>query len=162
MRLGTRRHGCERVREWICLEVDGELSRFEAALAERHVRECAACTSFRADVRAVAAALRAAPLEQLPRPVVVTARRRVSFGGSVQAAAAAVAVAVVGAASVATSLSQPQESRRALESGRPTAAAPAAGTVQFRDALRFRQLRQRMKQLELIRPADRPRGTQLV
>ena len=148
---------CERAREWVCLEVDGELSRFEAALADRHVRACTACAAFRGEVRALAEELRAAPLEPLTRPVAVAARRRVAFRPSLQAAVATVAAAAVGVTSLATSLGQQQ--RRQQHSG---GALGARVTVHEQvDALRFRQLRQRTEQLEVIRRDDRPRGSQL-
>jgi len=72
------------------------LSTFERTLLERHLRSCAGCRGFAADVRAHTARLRAAALEEAPRfaaelPVRRTARRRA--GGL----AGSVAVAVVAA-----------------------------------------------------------------
>ena len=156
-----RRNSCERTREWICVEVDGELSRFELALAERHVHACGECASFRADVWRFTRALRTAPLESPARSVTLPVRRRPLFGASLQAAAAALAVAAVGITSISTSVSQEPPSRRApqwpLDLAAPTT--PAA-----KDALRFRQLRERTEQLEQIRPTridDRSTGRQL-
>lgn len=148
-----RRHDCQRVREWICLDVDGELSPLELASAHRHVQGCPACAGFRRDVRAVASALRTAPLEPLARPVALPPRRRVTFRPSLQAAVASVAVAAVGVASLATPLGRQQQSRGTVD--------PRVTVHEQVDALRFRQLRQRIEQLELIRRDDRPRGSQL-
>jgi predicted anti-sigma-YlaC factor YlaD len=90
---------CERVRQSVSLELDGMLSRFERALLERHLRSCASCRRFSADVRDQTARLRGAPL--LPAPTMAAivppsprARRRraAGFAGAVLAAAAAALV----------------------------------------------------------------------
>jgi len=94
--LRARAQRCDRAREWISLQLDGELSEFERIVLEAHVRRCADCRAFRTDVRGISRELRHAPLEPLPRPIVLPRRTRVA-GRSLQyvaAAAAAVAVAV--------------------------------------------------------------------
>src|SRR6266540_3949060 len=48
---------CDRVREWISLGLDDELSRIERALAERHLALCDECARFSAEVRAFTAAI---------------------------------------------------------------------------------------------------------
>lgn len=127
---------CERAREWLSLAVDGELSRFERALVDRHVAGCPECFAFGAEVRAFTHALRAAPAERLTHPVGIPERRRrvVAFRPA-QAAAAALAVVAVGAGALSSSL-RPEE-RRAQ---RPAAALPQQ--LEVRNALRFRQLAQ--------------------
>lgn len=92
---------CERAREWISLELDGELSAFELQLVHRHVRRCADCREYAHDLRAIAGLLRAAPLEQPSHAVHLPLRRRRNLGAvgrgafaSAAAAAAAAAVAV--------------------------------------------------------------------
>jgi predicted anti-sigma-YlaC factor YlaD len=92
------RSECERTRERVSLEVDGELSLHEATLLERHLSHCPACALFADDVRSHTALLRAAPLEQ-PAPFVLprraTARRlSVRVGAAVGSTAAAALVAV--------------------------------------------------------------------
>ena len=102
-----RRHDqpCERAREWISLAPDGELSRFEQALADAHLKACAECAEFARDVRGFTYTIRSTPLEALPHPVVVAPRRTPVFR-SLHVAAAALAVAAVGVGSLASSLGQ--------------------------------------------------------
>lgn len=76
------------------------LSTFESRLLDRHLRGCAACRAFAADAVEQTRLLRAAPLEQLERPIVVAlpVRRQpvrataVTFAGALAAAAAAFAL----------------------------------------------------------------------
>lgn len=95
------RNECDRTRERVSLELDGELSRHEAALLERHLSRCSACALFAADVRLHTDLLRAAPLEQSPPfafPRRAGARRlsaRVGAAVGSTAAAALVAVSVL-------------------------------------------------------------------
>jgi hypothetical protein len=53
---------CERARLWVSLELDGELSEVERALLEEHVTRCPACAVVRADLDALTATIRQAPL----------------------------------------------------------------------------------------------------
>jgi Putative zinc-finger len=92
------RNECERARERVSLELDGELSLHEAALLARHLSGCPACALFAGDVRRHTDLLRAAPLEQagpfaLPRRGGAT-RLSVRVGAVVGSAAAAALVAV--------------------------------------------------------------------
>lgn len=97
-------HGkCDRARQWASLELDGELSSFERALLESHVRACPSCAAFREDVGGVTSALRSAPYEPFSGIVVGRARRR--LGIRLAPAAAAMAVAAVGLGSILTSAS---------------------------------------------------------
>jgi predicted anti-sigma-YlaC factor YlaD len=92
----ARAQRCDRAREWISLQLDGELSEFERIVLEAHVARCGDCRAFRVDVRGISRELRHAPLEPLPRPIVLPRRTRVA-GRTLQyvaAAAAAVAVAI--------------------------------------------------------------------
>ena len=91
-----RRHldRCDRAREWVSLAVDGELSRFEHALLETHLKDCRACSVFRAQTAAFTQELRAAPLEPLRRPVVLPRRRHVAFRPLQVSAAALAAIAL--------------------------------------------------------------------
>jgi anti-sigma factor RsiW len=98
---------CDRAREWISADLDGELSEIERALLRVHVAGCASCAEH---VRAVAGAtvqLRFAALEQPElAPFAVPRGSRVSLR-TVQAVAAAAAVA--GAAGLGTLFAAPQE-----------------------------------------------------
>ncbi len=86
---------CERARGWAALMPDGELSELERKLLGAHVQRCAACAHFALDVAAVAAELRAAALQPLPRPVSVPIWRRRPVYARVRAVGAAAAVAVM-------------------------------------------------------------------
>jgi len=94
---------CTRAREWASLDLDGELSDFERFLLDAHIATCSDCHDFRVSIAGFAADLRAAPLEQLERPVVVRRRRRAMPVRRLPAAAAALAVAVVGLGSLLAS-----------------------------------------------------------
>jgi predicted anti-sigma-YlaC factor YlaD len=149
-RTGQR---CERIREWISLELDGELSRIERALVERHLDTCPECSAFAVHVDAFTDALRAAPLEQLERPIALPARSRLRVRSFQVAAAAALAVGAVGLATLSSSL---QERLGAT-------IRPIQGSVQVdegREQLRARQLRQLTERIAQTMP--RPVGTQPV
>jgi anti-sigma factor RsiW len=90
---------CERSRQSISLRLDGQLSLFESALLDRHLRGCAECRAFAADVVEQTQLLRAAPLElperavELELPVRPQQRVRaaaVTLAGVLAAAAATV------------------------------------------------------------------------
>ncbi|HZQ80792.1 MAG TPA: zf-HC2 domain-containing protein [Gaiellaceae bacterium] len=91
---------CERSRQSISLRLDGQLSLFESALLDRHLRVCAECRAFAADVVEQARLLRAAPLELPAQPVelALPVRRQpvraaaVTLVGALAAAAAAFAL----------------------------------------------------------------------
>jgi anti-sigma factor RsiW len=94
--LRTRAQRCDRAREWISLQVDGELSEFERIVLEAHVAHCGECRTFRVDVRGISRELRHAPLERLGRPIVLPRRTRFA-GRTLQLAAATAAAVAVGA-----------------------------------------------------------------
>lgn len=89
---------CERTREQVSLSLDGELSELERRLLDAHLARCAACSAYADGVIAFTEALRAAPLEALPGPIVVRRPRRVLLGRLQVAAAAALAFLAVGIA----------------------------------------------------------------
>lgn len=90
---------CDTARARVSLQLDGELSRFEASLLERHLHRCDACAAFAGDARASTELLRTAPLE--PAPQFWLARRAAATRSA--ARAAAVAAATAAAALVAVS-----------------------------------------------------------
>ena len=92
---------CERGREWISLRLDDELSELAQKMLDSHLARCADCRAFEEQVAAIAIQLRAAPLEELERPVEIVGRRfrvpaRMWSLGAAAASIAAAAVGVVG------------------------------------------------------------------
>jgi predicted anti-sigma-YlaC factor YlaD len=85
---------CERIREAISAELDGELSELEAARLRTHLDLCESCRAFESSARTSADALRAAPLELPTRPVALPSRRRSALSARVPAAAAAAVLMV--------------------------------------------------------------------
>jgi anti-sigma factor RsiW len=61
---------CSQVLESLSAYLDGELAPEAAARVRAHVAGCDACARFGAGVRAVVAALRETPGDELPRGVV--------------------------------------------------------------------------------------------
>jgi predicted anti-sigma-YlaC factor YlaD len=93
---------CERTRQWVSAELDGRLSEFEQALLDGHLKTCPDCSAFRATVGSFTQQLRAAPLERLEQPVVISrVRRRLAF--RIAPAVAALAVMAVGLGSILAS-----------------------------------------------------------
>jgi anti-sigma factor RsiW len=85
---------CSRTPELVSLELDGELTQLELARLESHLQRCASCRALRAELVGLTSALRAAPLEQLERPISMPQRVRWSIRPlQIGAVAAAVAVA---------------------------------------------------------------------
>jgi predicted anti-sigma-YlaC factor YlaD len=108
MRVVHRSVVCDRVRAQVSLALDGELSQLESRMIAAHLARCTDCAMFEADVVRVTRDLRAAPLEPLEHPIVITRPRRVSLARAQVAVAAALAVAVLGAvAQIATRESEP-------------------------------------------------------
>ena len=107
---------CDRVRERICAEVDGELSIFERRLVDAHERSCPDCLDFRQSVRRIAAAMRSTPLEPLPRPIALPVRHRLALRArSFQLAGATAAVAFMAGVTAWSVVSDPEH---ALEPAR--------------------------------------------
>src|SRR5690348_8354191 len=94
---------CDRMRERVSLELDGELSPHEFSLLERHLAGCADCAEFASNVARSAEILRSAPLEQ--PPAFILPRRRPALRLSVGLGAAVASTAA--AAIVALSSTQP-------------------------------------------------------
>jgi predicted anti-sigma-YlaC factor YlaD len=89
---------CSIAHEAISVRLDAGLPELDAARLDQHLLDCADCRDYAADVVAITAHLRSAPLEQPEAPVFASRPRRVRLGG-VQAAAAAVALVAVAAGS---------------------------------------------------------------
>jgi anti-sigma factor RsiW len=101
---------CDRGREWISLRLDGELSELAQKMLDSHLPRCGDCRAFQEQVEGVAFQLRAAPLQQLERPIEITHRRRsmpvpVWSMGAAAASVAAAAVGIVGFVSLPSSTS---------------------------------------------------------
>ena len=92
-------NACERASQWISLDLDGELSQLERAALARHLTACVRCSELAADVSSFTQLLRAAPLVELERPIVVEApravRRRVARRAAVSLAFAGLTAAAV-------------------------------------------------------------------
>jgi predicted anti-sigma-YlaC factor YlaD len=86
---------CERARTWAALAPDGELSELERKLLDAHVQRCSPCAHFALDVAAIAAELRSAAPQPLPRPLSVPIWRRRPVYSRVRAVGAAAAVAAM-------------------------------------------------------------------
>ena len=135
-----RTQECDRARAWVSRELDGELSEFERVLLAAHVADCAPCRSFKADVAAITAELRSAPLERLGRRVELPLRRRLSLR-PLQAAAAAMAVMAVGLGSLFSSLN----SRDALERPSVEEALPVEQWVERQRAVQRLELESQLR-----------------
>ncbi len=90
---------CESARESVSAGLDGELSELEAAGLDKHLRDCAECSAFAIQLRALQSELCAAPLEQ-PQiqvfvPLFVPASRSIGRRRSLVRLRAAVAVAAM-------------------------------------------------------------------
>jgi predicted anti-sigma-YlaC factor YlaD len=91
---------CTRAREAASLCLDGELSEIGEARLGLHLRDCAGCRAYAHEIAAVAAQLRATPLE-VPRVQIFVQRRRSRFGVQSAAVAAVGLVAAVAGSSFA-------------------------------------------------------------
>jgi anti-sigma factor RsiW len=89
---------CVQARESASAQLDGELPELDHARLAVHVRGCESCRLYAAELAALAAALRAAPLERAGIEVFVPRAGRVRPFRA-QAAAAAVALIAVAAGS---------------------------------------------------------------
>jgi anti-sigma factor RsiW len=94
---------CDTARSRVSLRLDGELSRFETALLQRHLGRCEACAAFAEDVAASTRLLRGARLERPPQFWLTrrTAATRLAVRvAAVTAAAAAAALVAVSSVSL--------------------------------------------------------------
>ena len=67
---------CDRTRNQVSLDMDGELSMLEKVMVSRHLECCPSCRSFSDDVARFTMSLRDAPLERPGRLVFVPRVRR--------------------------------------------------------------------------------------
>ena len=135
---------CSRAREWTSLELDSALSRFESAGLRRHLKACADCRAYAADVRRATGLIRATALVPRTAPVAVPAARRwVGRAGTRIGAAAAVVASL--AALVAGGLTSGGGQS-------PNAGATASGSS---DLSSMRAIRR--QQLAVSTAADTPR-----
>ena len=67
---------CDRTRNQVSLDLDGELSMLEQVMVSRHLECCPSCRSFSDDVARFTKSLRDAPLERPGRLVFVPRVRR--------------------------------------------------------------------------------------
>lgn len=65
---------CGRVREWLSLYLDGELSEFEYAMAMAHLSRCESCREFFEQIKGTCVFMRGAPLDSLQKPVAIPSR----------------------------------------------------------------------------------------
>ena len=152
-----RRHDvtCDRVRERVCAEVDGELSIFERRLVDAHTRACADCLEFRRSVRGITEAIRSTPLERLASPVVVPVRRRLALGArSLQLATATAAVALMAGVSAWNLVGEHKDAFRA--------SAEPVRVEQEIEEIKTNQMIQTEKRVLSRQPQDRVPGPQLV
>jgi predicted anti-sigma-YlaC factor YlaD len=94
---------CDRAREAVSAQLDGELSELGSARLAAHLRGCRACTAFALEAASITTRLRAAPLER-PRVGVALPPRRRRPGLQIVAAAAAVLVAAASSLALGQSL----------------------------------------------------------
>ena len=128
--MSTRR--CDRARALISQRLDGAVSEIEARAIARHTAACAACSAFEAQSRWLSEELRAAPLEEIPRPVVVApVRARRIPSRLVGNAASIAALLAVTAGGWAVGLGTSQE-----VSGEFSAPASTSPSAVFGDGIR--------------------------
>ena len=84
---------CLQAREAASARLDGELSELETARLELHLRDCAECHAYAAEIATIALQLRAAPLEQPLSRIELPQRRRLPVHAAVAAVALVAAVA---------------------------------------------------------------------
>ena len=63
---------CDRVREQVSLELDGELSELERRMLAAHTERCSACAGYAEAVTRFTVSIRESGLESPERPVVIT------------------------------------------------------------------------------------------
>jgi predicted anti-sigma-YlaC factor YlaD len=85
---------CERARQFVSLELDGELSVFERRMLKRHLHRCKPCAAYAHDVTGLTRMLRSAPFEQIRLDVSFQRRRTFRVIPSIAATAAVAAVGI--------------------------------------------------------------------
>jgi predicted anti-sigma-YlaC factor YlaD len=148
---------CDRARQWVSADVDGELSRFERVLLAAHTSGCASCREFEAATVAATSVLRAAPLEHPERPIEVRrVRRRLRVRLAPATAAAAMAVVAVG---LASTLSSGLRSGPVAGAERPDSALAAVDTINLGTV---RALERSTSQPARVAPRRQPAGGPVV
>jgi predicted anti-sigma-YlaC factor YlaD len=87
---------CEQAAQFVSLDLDGELSRFERAMLQRHLARCPRCAEEARRTASLTELLRSVPPEQMSMPVEVSRRRR-SRLAVLQGVAGVAVVAIAGA-----------------------------------------------------------------
>ena len=136
---------CERSRAYVSQGLDGELPELERRMLAAHLPRCGACRAYAHEAQAITAALRAAALEPLERPVAPFVPRRHPGRVRQVAAVAATALVVVGVGSVVDDSREIRERQR-------TAASWPAPTVYLSD----RALREEQAMIALTPAAPPP------
>src|SRR6188472_4558945 len=93
---GMRPSRCDRTRSLLSQGLDGAISEVERRATARHIARCADCRAFEAQSRWVTEELRAAPLLELPRRVVLTPVRTHRISSRLVGNVASIAVSVGG------------------------------------------------------------------
>ena len=127
---------CERVREQVSLELDGELSQLEIKMLTTHLERCAACASYADDVRDLTERIRTAPLHSMRRPVVVRRQRALTTMRLQIGVAAAFALAALGLGTQLAASPASQHGSLARFEGRPNLSPPRAVYEQEQAILR--------------------------
>jgi anti-sigma factor RsiW len=114
---------CADARARISLLADAELSDFERRHLTRHLRGCAECGAFMADISAVVSALRSAPLELMEATIELPQRERPRLRRVrvMAPAAAALVLAGVGGVGALNSIHGNQLAPLGLVGGMPAA-----------------------------------------
>jgi predicted anti-sigma-YlaC factor YlaD len=112
---------CDRARQWVSADVDGELSRFEGVLLAAHTAACPSCREFHAATLAITTTLRTEPLERPARLIEIKRVRR-RIRGRLAPAVAAMAVVAVGLGSLVASSDLQSGSVGSSLSGRQSSA----------------------------------------
>src|SRR6185312_4619620 len=74
--MASRPASCEQAAQFVSLDLDGELSRFERAMLQRHLARCPRCADEARRTAALTTLLRSVPPEEMSVPVEVSRRRR--------------------------------------------------------------------------------------
>ena len=117
---------CARAREWLSLQLDGELSQLEQALLDSHLERCPDCRSYSVATAAHTFELRMSEPEQLTAPIVLP-RRATGALRSLQTGVAA--AMVVAAAALGSALGVLEHSRSTGQTTLPA----RVSTIAFED-----------------------------
>jgi len=87
---------CAQAREAVSARLDSELPELDGARLDAHLRACAECRAYAAEIQTITVGLRAVPLEWPEIRVIMPRRRRVPIQTAAAAAAAVVLAAIAG------------------------------------------------------------------